>query len=364
MRLFLVGGAVRDKLLGRPVKDRDWVVVGATPQQMIDDGFTQVGANFPVFLHGDDGEEYALARQERKTGPGYHGFETRFDPDVTIEEDLYRRDLTINAMAIDDLTGEIIDPYGGQEDLANGVLRHVSEAFAEDPVRVLRVARFAARYNFKVHEDTLALMRELVNAGELDHLTPERVWAEFEKAVGELHASNFFWVLTNCGAMEVLFPELDRSIIHTGSTLYRAALLEEPIISRMMIVFSMLTQLELEAVCARMKAPNDVKRMATKFIIAKRELLSTLDKPNLTLGLLKGINAFREPDHLFLIAKLMMFATNDHRAEVALQRLLGAYHATKHIGFMSLPRSEQEGLQGAEIGVAIDLLRIEAIANL
>ena len=157
MREFLVGGAVRDELLGRPVKDRDWVVVGATVQDMLDRGFSQVGADFPVFLHPDSKEEFALARQERKTAPGYHGFETRFDPDVTIEEDLFRRDLTINAMAKDE-EGNLIDPFNGQEDLENGVLRHVSEAFAEDPVRVLRVARFAARCNFDVHADTMQLI--------------------------------------------------------------------------------------------------------------------------------------------------------------------------------------------------------------
>ena len=182
MQTFLVGGAVRDELLGRPVKDRDWVVVGSTPDEMIDAGFEQVGADFPVFLHPETKEEFALARQEEKTGPGYHGFETRFDPSVTLEDDLVRRDLTINAMARD-ADGNLIDPHHGIADLRAGILRHVSDAFAEDPLRVLRVARFAARYNFDVAPETMELMKKLVASGELDHLTPERVWAELEKAV-------------------------------------------------------------------------------------------------------------------------------------------------------------------------------------
>jgi len=215
-KVYLVGGAVRDMLLGHPVKDRDWVVVGATPQEMLDQGFTQVGADFPVFLHPTTKEEYALARTERKTGSGYHGFETTFDPTVTIEDDLLRRDLTINAMALaaeDVMTYKmtsdhqlLVDPFRGEDDLEAGLLRHVSPAFAEDPVRVLRVARFAARYGFTVDTDLGTLMHSMVTDGELDHLTPERVWVEFEKAMSEPKPELFFEVLDGVGALDTALP--------------------------------------------------------------------------------------------------------------------------------------------------------------
>lgn len=187
MEIYLVGGAVRDKLLGLPVRERDWVVVGATPQQMLDLGYKPVGKDFPVFLHPETGEEYALARTERKTGPGYTGFAFHAAPDVTLEEDLRRRDLTINAMA-EDAAGNLIDPFNGREDLDAGLLRHVSSAFAEDPVRILRLARFKARFGkwgFKVAHGTHALMKRMVASGEVDALVPERVWAETLKALGE-----------------------------------------------------------------------------------------------------------------------------------------------------------------------------------
>jgi tRNA nucleotidyltransferase/poly(A) polymerase len=204
MKQYLVGGAVRDQLLGRPVKDRDFVVVGATEQEMLDLGFEKVGASFPVFLK--NGEEYALARTERKIGAGYNGFTVVFDSSVTLEDDLIRRDLTINAMAIDPDTGALIDPYGGQHDLAQGVLRHVSDAFAEDPIRVLRTARFAARYGFKVADSTLDLMKRVVH--ELVTVPKERIWAEFEKGLMEDHPVKMFEVLHACGALdlEVLRP--------------------------------------------------------------------------------------------------------------------------------------------------------------
>ncbi len=208
MKKYLVGGAVRDRFIATQIKDHDWVWTGATPQDMEGMGFKQVGADFPVFLD-DKGEEHALARTERKTGPGYNGFDTRFDPSVTIEDDLLRRDLTMNAMAIcvtddpDYLT--VIDPFNGQQDIRDGVLRHVSEAFREDPVRILRIARFAARYNFKVEASTMLLMQEMVEAGEVDHLTAERVWAEMDRAIMEDHAPRFFEVLHQCGALARIF---------------------------------------------------------------------------------------------------------------------------------------------------------------
>jgi tRNA nucleotidyltransferase (CCA-adding enzyme) len=211
MQIYLVGGAVRDKRLGKPSSDLDYVVVGATPEDMLRDGYRPVGKDFPVFLHPRTNEEYALARTERKTGHGYHGFAFNADPSVTLEADLERRDLTINAMA-EDVDGNLVDPYGGARDLEARVLRHVSPAFAEDPVRVLRVARFLARYaslGFTIADETLALMRQMVEDGEVDHLVPERVWAETRKALGEPNPSAFLQSLRACGALRVLFPEID-----------------------------------------------------------------------------------------------------------------------------------------------------------
>ncbi len=211
LQVYMVGGAVRDELLGLPVKDRDWVVVGSTAEEMRRRGFRQVGKDFPVFLHPRTHEEYALARTERKTAPGYHGFEVHADPDVTLEQDLERRDLTINAMARGP-DGELIDPFGGEDDLRQGLLRHVSPAFAEDPVRILRLARFAARFarwGFRVAHGTNALMKKMVRDGEADHLVPERIWQELERALGEDRPRRFFEVLRACGALARVLPEID-----------------------------------------------------------------------------------------------------------------------------------------------------------
>ncbi len=208
MQIFQVGGAVRDRLLGREVSDHDWVVVGANAEQLLALGYRQVGADFPVFLHPVSHEEYALARTERKSGQGYKGFITDATPQVTLEEDLARRDFTINAMAVGD-DGVIVDPYGGQRDLAAGILRHVTVAFVEDPLRVLRAARFAARFGFAIADETRALMREISLAGELATLAPERVWQELRRALGEAHPEKFFEVLRECGALAALLPEID-----------------------------------------------------------------------------------------------------------------------------------------------------------
>lgn len=209
METYLVGGAVRDKLLGLPLKDRDWVVIGATPQEMESLGYKPVGKDFPVFLHPDTREEYALARTERKTAPGYKGFSFNTSVDVTLEEDLKRRDLTINAMAEDE-SGNLIDPFHGADDLKTGTLRHVSEAFVEDPLRVLRVARFAARFNFSVADETLQLIQTISQSGELEALIPERVWTEIERALGEPSPVRFFEVLREGNALEKIFPELNK----------------------------------------------------------------------------------------------------------------------------------------------------------
>ena len=210
MRSYIVGGAVRDRLLGLPVQDRDWVVVGATPKALKSQGYLPVGADFPVFLHPETKEEYALARTERKTAPGYHGFAFHASPEVTLEDDLRRRDLTINAMA-EEADGTLVDPWGGRRDLDARLLRHVSPAFAEDPVRILRVARFAARFaDFAVAPETEALMRAMVEAGEVDALVPERVWREVSRGLMERAPSRMFDVLRSCGALARVLPEVDR----------------------------------------------------------------------------------------------------------------------------------------------------------
>ena len=212
MRVYLVGGAVRDEQLGLPVKERDWCVVGASPEELIEAGYTPVGKDFPVFLHPHTREEYALARTERKTAPGYHGFAFDTSPDVTVEEDLGRRDLTINALAKDD-AGRLIDPFGGMSDLSKRLLRHVSPAFSEDPVRILRVAKFAARFarlGFRIAPETRDLMRDMVANGEADALVPDRVWKETEAALAGANPRLFFEALRGCGALKVMFPEVDR----------------------------------------------------------------------------------------------------------------------------------------------------------
>ncbi len=212
MDIYLVGGAVRDQLLGLPVTERDWVVVGATPEMMLAQGFRQVGKDFPVFLHPQTHEEYALARTERKAGVGYGGFQVHASPDVTLEDDLKRRDLTINAMA-QTTDGTIIDPYGGQTDLANRCLRHVSPAFTEDPLRILRIARFAARFaehNFQIAPETIQLVKQMVASGELQHLTAERVWKELQRVFSQAHPSVFIQTLRDCGALTTLLPEVDK----------------------------------------------------------------------------------------------------------------------------------------------------------
>lgn len=208
MKKYLVGGAVRDQLLGLEVKDRDWVVIGSTPQTMIDAGYRPVGKDFPVFIEPDSGDEYALARTERKTARGYQGFVFNTSPDITLEDDLLRRDITINAMAMDN-DGNVIDPYGGQTDLKNKTLRHVSDAFLEDPVRVLRVARFAARFDFTVADETLTLMQTITKNGEIDALVAERVWGEMHNALASDYPQRFIQVLRSCGALKKVLPEID-----------------------------------------------------------------------------------------------------------------------------------------------------------
>ncbi|TDG11626.1 multifunctional CCA addition/repair protein [Seongchinamella unica] len=341
METYLVGGAVRDTLLDYPIHERDWVVVGANPPQMLKRGFKQVGKDFPVFLHPETKEEYALARTERKSGHGYTGFEVHYEPDVTLEEDLQRRDLTINAIAQTG-DGKYIDPYGGRQDIENKVLRHVSDAFVEDPLRVLRTARFAARYHhlgFTVAPETTALMAEIVRQGELAHLPAERIWVELDKALGERHPEVFIEVLRSCSALEALLPEVEAlfgvpqtakhhpeidSGIHTLMVVQQAVRLSEQKDVRFAALLHDLGKgvtpkaewprhiahekrgLKLvKQVCQRLKAPNQYRDLALK--VCEYHLLCHTARElrgQTVLKLLQNTDALRRPDRFeaFLLA--------------------------------------------------------------
>ncbi len=373
-KVFIVGGYVRDRLLGREGKDHDFVVVGATPQEMLDMGFQQVGADFPVFLHPQTGDEFALARTERKTGSGYNGFETEFGTDVTLEEDLARRDLTINSMAREvvgfndlghaKLNDEVIDPFNGMDDLRNGVLRHTTEAFAEDPLRVLRVARFAARFNFAVHPDTMELMKSLVEAGEMEHLTAERVWLEMEKALSEEQPMTFFWTLNACGAMSILFPELGRTTIHTGHSVSRASLRNADMLTRQMLLFARMSHENSEKMFNRLKAPSDVARMTHKLT----SVLEAMDTMTLNwhataeekLELLKTLDAFRRADDMFVLSSAVGFIGGD-RLPSRMDELLEAFREARKVTFKMLTEEQQATLKGPAIGEAIDAERLRRI---
>ena len=291
MKSYVVGGAVRDELLGLPVQDRDHVVVGATPEEMEQRGFKPVGKDFPVFLHPVTHEEYALARTERKSGHGYRGFTIHAAPEVTLEDDLRRRDLTINAMARAE-DGVLIDPFQGKKDLEAGVLRHVSDAFAEDPVRILRLARLAARFGFRVAEETLALMQKMVASGEADHLVPERVWQEFSRGLGEREPQRMFAVLEACGFLQKFLPQLAPD---TGK-LARAAQLGCPLAVRFAVLAWPLEPAQAEALCQGLRAPNEVRELALLASRHRERLRSaSAAAPAALLELLKRADAFRRP---------------------------------------------------------------------
>ena len=288
MEIYVVGGAVRDELLGLAVKDRDYVVVGSTPEQMVAAGFKPVGRDFPVFLHPQTHEEYALARTERKSGRGYRGFTVYSAPDVTLEQDLARRDLTINAIARSP-EGALIDPFGGEKDLRAGVLRHVSEAFAEDPVRILRAARFAARFGFRIADETMALMAKTVAAGETDHLVPERVWQEFAKGLLEPRPGLMFEALERCGLRAKLLPEL-------------AAIPGEfsgPLAVRFALLCWPLPEAEIKALCDRLKVPNEERELA--LLACRTQNLLNASQAGELLNLFKRADALRRPERFLLL---------------------------------------------------------------
>jgi tRNA nucleotidyltransferase (CCA-adding enzyme) len=400
MHIYKVGGCVRDELLGLPVKDRDWVVVGATPQDMLAAGYKPVGKDFPVFLHPQTHEEYALARTERKTAPGYTGFAFHAAPDVSLEDDLKRRDLTINAMAETE-SGELIDPYHGREDLDRRVLRHVSPAFMEDPVRILRVARFAARlaaFNFQVAEDTLQLMRGMVNNGEVDALVPERVWQETVRALGEATPTRFFDVLRDCGALARLFPELDRLYgvpqpeehhpeidtgVHTMLVLQQAARLSnDPKIRFAALVHDLGKGITpkaewpkhkeheergvplVEALCERLRVPNDYRDLAilvTRYHLHYHRAAEMTDEE--FLETLMGLDAFRRPQRF---EEFLLACEADSRGRPGYEDqqydqptiFRRAYAAAAAIDAGALA---QQGLKGEAIAEELARLRLAAI---
>ncbi|MBI6503487.1 multifunctional CCA addition/repair protein [Proteus mirabilis] len=339
MKIYLVGGAVRDQLLNLPVKDRDWVVVGATPETLLQQGYQQVGKDFPVFLHPDTHEEYALARTERKSGSGYTGFTCYAAPDVTLEDDLQRRDLTINAIAYS-AKGEYIDPYHGIDDIHAKLLRHVSDAFSEDPLRVLRVARFAARFSplgFTIAPETMSLMQEMTNSGELNALTAERVWKETEKALHSQAPQVYFEILHQCGALKILFPEINALFgvpapkkwhpeidtgIHTMMVLAMASRLTDDIAVRFSALCHDLgkgvTPVEnwphhhghgpagiplVEALCQRYRIPNQIRDLA-KLAAKYHDHLHRIEKmrPSKIIRLFDAIDAWRKPERIDQLA--------------------------------------------------------------
>ena len=400
MKVYLVGGAVRDRLLDYPVKERDWLVVGATPDMLLTQGYKPVGKDFPVFLHPETHEEYALARTERKTAPGYKGFAVDANPQVTLEEDLLRRDLTINAMAID-ADGALVDPFHGQRDLQAGLLRHVSPAFSEDPVRILRVARLAARYahlGFAVADETLSLMANMVQSGEADHLVAERVWAELYKALIETTPAAFFQVLRDCGALKVVFPELDALFgvpqpakyhpeidtgVHSLMALTQASVLsDKPEVRLAALLHDLgkaLTPPEhwpshhgherkglkpLDTLCERLRVPKAFKILCAQVMEYHTHCHKALElRPDTLIEVLHNIGAFKDDGRLddFLLA-----CEADARGRTGLERqaypqaayVRSAFSAAVAVDTRAVLHSE---LKGAQIGAAIRQLRSKAV---
>ncbi len=412
MENYLVGGAIRDALLGRPGSDRDWVVVGATVQQMLDAGFLPVGRDFPVFLHPDTREEYALARTERKSAPGYRGFVVHAAPEVTLEEDLARRDLSINAMALPAAQADVrplpidalIDPFHGRRDLQDKVLRHVTDAFREDPVRILRLARFAARFHdFAVAPETMALMRAMVAAGEADALVPERVWQELARGLMEAKPSRMFEVLRECGALAVLLPEVERlwgvpqpeqhhPEVDTGAHLMMvldmSARLQAPLAVRFACLTHDLgkgtTPAEalprhigheqrsadlLAGLCERWRVPTEIRELAE--VVAREHgniHRSAGFGPAALVRLLERCDAFRKPQRF---ADALLACECDARGRLGLEaqpypqreRLLAVLAAARGVDTGTVSRRAMErGARGPQVGAAIHAARVEAVA--
>ncbi|MGJ7510615.1 multifunctional CCA addition/repair protein [Variovorax sp. GT1P44] len=415
MQTYLVGGAIRDALLGRPGSDHDWVVVGATPEQMVARGFLPVGRDFPVFLHPETREEYALARTERKSAPGYRGFVVHAAPDVTLEQDLARRDLTINAIALPEARinasdrldldpTDLVDPFHGQRDLQQKRLRHVTDAFREDPVRILRVARFAARFaDFHVVPETMALMREMVEAGEVDALVPERVWQELSRGLMEDRPSRMFELLRACGALAVLLPEVDRlwgvpqpeahhpevdTGVHLMMVLDMAAHLHAPLAVRFACLVHDLgkgttpadvlprhigheqrSAKLLRAVCDRWRVPVDIRELADVVAREHGNIHRSADLAAAAIvRLLERCDAFRKPERF---DEALLACECDARGRLGLEgnpypqrtRLLAALAAAQSVATEPIAREAQlAGAAGPKIGEAIAHARVAAVA--
>jgi len=370
METYLVGGAVRNFLLGRPIKERDWVVVGATESQMLSCGYKKVGLAFPVFLHPVTHEEYALARIEHKTGKGYTQFACCADPNITLIEDLRRRDLTINAIA-QTSAGELIDPYGGKEDLKNKILHHVSSAFAEDPVRVLRVARFAAKLgDFTVHPETLCMMHAILIAGELDALVPERVWQELKSALDEQNPERFFEVLQDCGALIKLFPEVAANLDRVLMSLKQAVATSKDPLIRFAAAIGVLSKEEAVTICKRYRVPRAYLDLA-KFTAMHKEIYRQIldSDPKMILSLFDFIDAYR--NHTRLEQLLTTFEITARCSEhentpldittaPRIVFLKNAYKKAKNVDIKSLVDT---GISGEKLREKIRELRLKAIAK-
>ncbi|MEI8655283.1 MULTISPECIES: multifunctional CCA addition/repair protein [Vibrio] len=403
MQVYLVGGAVRDKLLDIPVYDKDWVVVGSSPDEMLSQGFTAVGKEFPVFLHPKTKQEYALARTERKSGAGYTGFECHFAPDVTLEEDLIRRDLTINAMAQAE-DGTLIDPYGGQRDLNDRILRHVSDAFIEDPLRVLRLARFAAKLShlgFTVAEETMTLMAQITSSGELEHLTAERVWQEWHKSLSTQNPEVFLSVLRDCGALKVVLPELDRLFgvpqpekwhpeidtgIHTLMVAKQAAQISSSLTVRFAAQVHDLgkgvtpesewpshkmhchTGIKIiKKLCERVRVPNEFKELALLVCEQHSNVHRAAElKASTKLKILNKLDVWRKPERL---EEVLLCCQADHSGRLGCEEnpypqkaiFEAAYQAALSIDVKDIIA---DGFQGKAIRDELEKRRIEAISSL
>ena len=359
MEIYLVGGAVRDSLLQRPIKERDWVVVGATPEALEAKGFKAVGQHFPVFLHPDTHEEYALARTERKVARGYKGFDFYSAPDVTLEQDLKRRDLTINAIA-EDSEGHLIDPYHGQRDLMQRRLRHVSDAFAEDPVRILRIARFAAKLpHFSVDPETNTLMQRMVASGEVDALVAERVWQEWRRAMQETAPLRFFEVLADCNALANLFPEIAAAQESCYQRLALACRTLPDEASRFAILLSPLDELAAQALCQRYKLPNEVKDLVLLTTRLKNTFM-TLDTEdaNALLGFVLSADALRKPARLEQLLAIFDILTEDQSKSGLIRKIVD------HIQTLDLTPLQAKQLSGESFKKALNHARIELIQRL
>jgi tRNA nucleotidyltransferase (CCA-adding enzyme) len=401
MQVYLVGGAIRDRLLGLPVHERDWVVVGALPEELERQGYLPVGRDFPVFLHPQTHEEYALARLERKTGPGYRGFTTQFSPEVTLEDDLKRRDLTINAIA-ENAAGEIIDPHGGQADVGARMLRHVSAAFVEDPVRILRVARFAARFadlGFRVAEETRELMKTMVTCGEANSLVPERVWQETERALATTRPEVYFEVLRECGALAVIFPEIDALFgvpqppkwhpeidtgVHVMMVLRCAARLSSSVTVRFAALVHDLGKARtprdrwpshhgheelgvtvIEELASRLRVPNECRELGVLTSRHHGNVHRAAElRPQTVLELLEKTDAFRRPERF---SDLLLACEADARGRAGLEdrpypQAEYLRRARDAAAAVVLSTSDCAGLDGAAIGRALREQRLAAIS--